>query len=85
MATDLSEKSSRKLKYQFSDLEGMVFGIRTPEDAKTDIIHIIEEKCRSENRTDFKFYQAFYSKEDGRVEKQEMLLTFNQSGARSGT
>jgi len=85
MATDLSDKSSRKLKYRFSDLEGIVFGIRTPEDAKSDIIRIIEGKCRSENRTDFKFYQAFYSKKDGHVEKQEMLLTFNQSWAPNGS
>ncbi len=84
METDFKEKSKRKLRYQFSDLEGIVFGIRTPEAAKRDIIRIIEGKCRSENRTDFKFYQAFYSKKDGRVEKQEMPLTFNQSGAPNG-
>jgi len=85
METDLSEKSKRKLKYQFSDLEGIVFGIRTPADAKRDIVRIIEGKCRSESRTDFKFYQAFYSKKDGHMEKQEMLLTFNQAGALNGS
>jgi hypothetical protein len=73
------EKSRRKLRYEFSDLQGIVFGIRTPEDAKSDIIRIIEEKCRSENRTDFKFYQAFYSRKDAHVDAAEMLLTFNQS------
>jgi hypothetical protein len=49
-----------------------VFGIKTPEDTKIDIIRIIEEKCRSENRTDFKFYQAFYSKKDGHIGSEEM-------------
>jgi hypothetical protein len=74
------EKSRRKLRYQFTDLEGIVFGIMTPEDAKRDIIRIIEEKYRSENRTDFKFYQAFYSRKDANVDAAKMLLTFNQAG-----
>jgi hypothetical protein len=73
------EKSERKLKYRFSDLEGIVFGIRTPEDAKSEIIRIIEEKCRSESRTDFKFYQAFYSRKDAHIDAATMLLTFNQA------
>jgi hypothetical protein len=75
----VTEKSKRKLKYQFSDLEGIVFGIRTPEDDKSEIIRIIEEKYRSENRTDFKFYQAFYSRKDAHVDAAEMLLKFNQA------
>lgn len=73
------EKSRRKLRYQFSDLEGIVFGIRTPEDAKSDIIRIVEEKRRSESRTDFKFYQAFYSRKDANVAVAEMPLKFNQA------
>jgi len=74
----VSDKSRRKLRYQFSDLEGIVFGIRTPEDVRSDIIHVIEEKCRSENRTDFKFYQAFYSRKDAQIDRAEMSLKFNQ-------
>jgi len=73
---DVSEKSRRKLRYRFNDLDGIVFGIRTAEDAKSDIIRIIEGKCRSENRSDFKFYQAFYSRKDAQAEAAKMLLTF---------
>jgi len=73
---DFREKSSRKFTYQFSDLEGIIFGIKTPEDSKTSIIRIIEEKCRAEHRTDFKFYQAFYSKKDAHIDRNEIPLKF---------
>jgi len=45
---------------------------------KLKIIKIIESKCRKENRKDFKFYQAYYSKQKGIIDHAEMtLLKFN--------
>jgi hypothetical protein len=36
------------------------------------ICKIIEEKSRATGRTDFKFYQAFYSRALGTIEHEEM-------------
>ena len=50
----------RKFKYNFNDLDGIIFGISTSQDNKMEIIKIIKEKCIIENRTDFCFYDAKY-------------------------
>jgi hypothetical protein len=72
------DPAMRKLTYHFSDLSGVIFGINTPTEAKLEICKIIEEKCRTENRTDFKFYQAFYSRSTSTIEHAEVgLLKFN--------
>jgi len=48
----------RTMKYDFSALDGIIFGIRTPATDKIKIIEIIERKCKEAGRTDFNFYQA---------------------------
>ena len=74
---DFSSKDGRKVTYDFSYLEGIIFGIMTPMKEKMEICKIIEEKCRKHSRTDFKFYQAYYSPEKGIIEHHEMgLLKF---------
>jgi hypothetical protein len=74
----LQSRDSRKLKYAFNDLDGIIFGIKTSMEDKLKIIKIIESKCRKENRKDFKFYQAYYSKQKGIIDHAEMtLLKFN--------
>lgn len=60
MLHDCSEKSSRKFKYQFSDLDGLVFGINTPQAKKIEIIEIIKQKCYEHKRAEFNFYQAYF-------------------------
>jgi hypothetical protein len=75
---DFTDESARKVKYQFSDLEGIIFGINTTREHKEQIVKIIERKCRDTGRQDFKFYQAFYSPDRGTIEHAEMsLLKFN--------
>jgi hypothetical protein len=54
-------KESRLLDYRFEDLQGIIFGVRTPVDAKTQIIKIIDAKCRAVGRAEFEFHQAAYS------------------------
>lgn len=71
---DYSKKEDRKLKYSFSDLHGIIFGINTSMKDKLEIFKIIEEKCKSERRADFKFYQAFYSPDDGSIKHGELSL-----------
>jgi hypothetical protein len=68
------QKANRKPKYKFEDLEGVVFGSRTPIEDKLGIMKIIEGKCRSTGRTDFKFYQADYSPSLGKMLLSELRL-----------
>ena len=76
--TDFSPPDARKATYRFHDLDGIIFGIRTPLKTKLEIASIIEEKCRAAKRTDFRFYQAYYSRRTGTIEHHELgLLKFN--------
>ncbi len=69
---DLSEKEWRVLTYNFSSLKGIIFGIRTPDTAKLEIIETIAKKCRKNNQTDFKFFQAYYCQETGHISRREL-------------
>jgi hypothetical protein len=71
---DYSETSSRKLRYDFNDLDGVIFGIKTKPADKLKIMNIIGEKCRKEGRKEFNFYQAFYSKEKACMDFAPMNL-----------
>lgn len=71
---DMENPKDRVTQYDLNDLEGIIFGIKTPIDKKIAICKIIEEKCRASNRTDFKFYQAYYAQEKGFIEHREMTL-----------
>lgn len=51
---------SRKLRYRFSDLAGVIFGVRTSDADKIRIAKIIEAKCDAAGRSDFQFYQAAF-------------------------
>lgn len=63
-------KESRKLQYRFSDLAGVVFGVRTSDADKVQVAKIIEAKCDAVARSDFQFYQAAFEPTGG-----EMKLT----------
>jgi hypothetical protein len=58
------EKPSRVIKYRFSSLAGIIFGANTLEADKVRIIRIVAEKCATEKRKDFEFYQTRYSRRD---------------------
>ncbi len=72
LISNLDDKRQRTLTYDFNSLKGIVFGINTPDSDKLEIIEIIERKCRKNNRTDFKFYQAYYSHENSDIRKREI-------------
>ena len=69
-------KAIRKLTYDFDSLKGIIFGMRTSTEDKVKIIEIIEEKkkCPENNQTDFKYFQAYYSANDGNIHKREIQL-----------
>ena len=64
------------LTYNFNSLKGIIFGIKTSKEDKREIIEIIQRKCAENNRTDFKFFQADYSSENGNIRKYPIQLLF---------
>ncbi len=70
------EKSDHTLNYDFESLKGIIFGIRTSTEDKIKIFKIIERLCKENKRTDFEFFQAYYSAEKGDIRKYEIQLPF---------
>ena len=66
--SDLSDPKTRTLNYNFSSLDGIIFGINTKEEDKLRILKIIHEKCAQSKRKNFKCYQAYYSHENKCIE-----------------
>ena len=75
----------RSLTYYFNSLKGIIFGIRTSEGDKMKIIDIVQKKCLENNRSDFKFSQAYYSSEHGDIRKHDILLNLADLGNVGGT
>lgn len=69
-----TQSQNRTLKYDFKELEGIIFGIKTPAYEKAKIIKIITEKCKEHKRSDFKFYQAKYSDKQNIIIAEELSL-----------
>lgn len=69
-----ADSQSRTMEYDFKELEGLIFGIKTPVYEKAKIIRIIAEKCRAYKRDDFKFYQARYSDTNNIIISDELPL-----------
>lgn len=65
---NFEDLTSRKLKYNFSDLTGIVFGMRTSFEDKIKVIGVIDQKCKTESRRDFEFHQARYSHRKRKIE-----------------
>lgn len=55
------EPQNRLMEYKFDDLEAIIFGMRTPDDKKSEIIEIIRRKCKDFNRSQFDFFEMAYS------------------------
>ena len=77
----LEDKSGRfdketgyKLTYDFNSLKGIIFGIKTSDDDRREIVKIIQKKCEKHKRSNFKFYQAYYSHETGDIRKFEIQV-----------
>jgi hypothetical protein len=63
-----NDPALRKFTYCFSDLEGIVFGIRTHLEEKRKIIEIVDRKCREAGRASFDFGEATYNSRTGKIE-----------------
>ena len=75
----IGERTNRELTYNFNSLKGIIFGIKTSDEEKSRIMDIVLRKCADTKRTEFKFFQAYYSPKDGDISKYEMRvnLAFN--------
>lgn len=69
---DYSLAEKRKLKYDFSCLKGIIFGMKTTLENKKKIIEIIKAKCKEFNRKDFSFYQAYYNDKKKCIDHQPL-------------
>ena len=67
MFNEYINEEERKLKYDFNDLEGIIFGIRTSSVDKAKIINIIRRKCHEIGRNTFDFYKCEYDHESGKI------------------
>ncbi|MEN3978257.1 DUF2971 domain-containing protein [Acinetobacter sp. CWB-B33] len=76
---DFTDKKLRTLYYDFESLVGLIFGISTKDEDKLKIMNIIEKKCRESKRSDFNFYQAYYSPRDKCIKHLPLsLLKFKE-------
>ena len=76
LGNSVLDSRQRTLTYEFNSLAGIIFGIKTTTEDKLRIIEIVERKCREQGRTDFTFYQAYYSSIDGNVQSRDMDINF---------
>ena len=53
-----NEPSERKIRYDFEELKGIIWGCNVKDDKKKEVRDIIDELCEKNGRTDFEFYQA---------------------------
>jgi hypothetical protein len=60
-----SRSKHRKVRFDFSQLIGIVFGVRAPIADKLEVMRLVEAKCRKLGRTNFLFYQMRYSASRG--------------------
>lgn len=63
---NFQDDASRKLRYNFADLAGIIFGTKTAAEDKLKIMRIVADKCKAEGRNDFEFHQVQYSRRERR-------------------
>lgn len=64
----------RVLKYRFSDLDGVIFGINMTEADKIRVIKILHDICLKEKRFDLSFYQARYNNDTGKIDINKLSM-----------
>lgn len=74
MSDSHADPKDRALTYKFSSLKGIIFGINTSTEDKIEIMRIVDEKCTTNKREDFKFYQAYYSAQHKCIKHTELSL-----------
>lgn len=65
----------RKIKYDFRQLYGVIFGVRTDYYTKLRITKIVHEKCQNDKTHKINFYQAKFDKRGNVIISQDELFT----------
>lgn len=74
-------REERLVSYSFHQLEGVIFGIKTPDTVKIQVIKKISEHCKSQRRSDFKFFQAKFDQNYQNIEYEHLkFITYNSDG-----
>lgn len=55
------DKNNRLAKYNFEDLDAIIFGRKVSFDDKKKVIKIIQTHCKNNGQKAFKFYDLYYS------------------------
>lgn len=71
-----AHETERTLSYRFTHLKGVIFGIKTSEDDKLQILTQIRSKISAAERTNFEVYQAYYSNRRGVIEFHAIDMDF---------
>lgn len=72
-------EAERRATYGFSSLIGVIFGIRTRDSEKKQLIDIIQHKCAEHGHgcETFEFYQAYFT-DEGKIRKCQLdIPTYN--------
>ena len=72
--SEFSDAESRTLEFDFFQLKGIIFGIKTSNDDKFHMIELIKKECQKIKRKEFFFYQAEYSEKDDCMEIRRMFI-----------
>ncbi|WP_195758788.1 DUF2971 domain-containing protein [Pseudomonas syringae] len=65
-AYDIANKSSRTVTYSLDNLDGVIFGIRTPLEQKLRTLDIVKELCIG-NNIEINVYQAYFDRTDNTI------------------
>ncbi|MDY7560452.1 DUF2971 domain-containing protein [Pseudomonas sp. 10B1] len=80
---DISDEKHRILKYRFTSLDGLIFGIKTPLEDKLKCIRIIRAHCEREDIQSFNFYQAYYDPQTKSIEHGLLPITLYEADPES--
>ena len=74
MLDDLNDKADRLLRFDFHDLDEIVFGMKTSTEDKVAVLQVAEAACRASNHFNLRFSQTSYSHATGRFEIHPLQL-----------
>ncbi|MFB5285419.1 DUF2971 domain-containing protein [Peribacillus sp. Hz7] len=68
------DPKDRLLEYKFENLEAIIFGMKTPKEAKTEIIEIVRRKCEELGRNELEFFEMAYSNSKNELYPRKLLF-----------
>ncbi|UPG92698.1 hypothetical protein [Luteibacter aegosomatissinici] len=69
---NLAPAGMRLMRYNFEDLEAIVFGIKTSDADKQALFQLVQAKCVATGRHDFEFFQAVRNAGSRQIELQSL-------------